>query len=242
MMKPGQPVMALQRLHTRRYTNAVIRQLKHNLLRESSEGFSALIIVLTDHATHKRSAAETWAKSESIMGYFNLSPTRVLDVLLDVFACSFEHEWVYWLDVLKCTPWGLDAPWKGSKGKGRAIAEDVAQLDTDKIEPFILKEAGHRVLAEVLGFKFAEYQVSHIKLKGLLTCQREESSETTSMGLVYVAALLIKEGFVKSLDLLPFVFIFPRLAQSTDPSAYSRREAACRHRYEVHGRYPRQGG
>jgi THO complex subunit 2 len=156
LLNPGYPVLALQRLHTRRYTNAVIRQLKHNLLRESSEGFSALIIVLTD--AEGKSPTSMWTHCEAVMGFFNLSPTRVLDVALDVFASSVEIQWRFWLDFFKCTPWGREAAWTGGKGKGRAT-EDVAQLNTEAIEPFVLKEKGNRLLAEVLGFKFAEYQV-----------------------------------------------------------------------------------
>lgn len=46
------------------------------------------------------SAAETLEDIKSIIGYFNLDPNRVLDVILESFECQL-HQHAFFIDLLK---------------------------------------------------------------------------------------------------------------------------------------------
>ncbi|WVR05355.1 hypothetical protein IAU60_002369 [Kwoniella sp. DSM 27419] len=195
---------ALQSALVKKNTTLFFKQRKYNLLRECSEGFSGLIVLLTSSDALPQSAAEVsaesvtareqrakrvWSKTMGLIGYFNLSPPRVLDVILEIASCHVAVHWRFFLELLKCSPWGAAAISAEGKGKGRAAdawpaSELIAigqALDVD----------ADRVLAQVLGFKFGFYQ-------------RPEGGDTP-VGLVYTAALLVKHGFVSLADLLPFL-------------------------------------
>ncbi|XP_058804081.1 THO complex subunit 2 isoform X2 [Phymastichus coffea] len=65
-------------------TKLYYKQKKFNLFREESEGYSKLIVELSQ----ERSETEVESVLEivkSLIGYFNLDPNRVLDILLEVF-------------------------------------------------------------------------------------------------------------------------------------------------------------
>lgn len=122
-----------------------------------------------------------WEKVVSLIGYFDLDPNRTLDVILDLF---FVHCWshhAFFLELLRCTGWTrakvvesdggeemeMDEKEK-EKGKGRYVGmalDDilrVAELGTDGMEPDL---GPTPVCAQVLGFKFAHYQVSRFCLE-----------------------------------------------------------------------------
>lgn len=73
----------------------------------------------------------------------------------------------------------------------------------------VLQWDGDRVLAQVLGAKFGSCQVSPMLLSAKwssadIPVQRPDGGDTP-LGLVYMAALLVRHGFVGLADLLPFV-------------------------------------
>lgn len=151
----------------KRNTALHYKQSKFNLLRESSEGFSGLIVLLTNsdslpddsqtetEADVRIRAKRVWSKIMGLIGYFNLSPPRVLDVILEIASCHVAAHWRFWLELIRCSPWG--AVEKTGKGKEKAesgwadqeCAEIQGSLDWD----------GDRVLAQVLGAKFSFCQV-----------------------------------------------------------------------------------
>lgn len=163
--------VAFNRSLIKKSTALFYKQSKYNLLRESSEGFSGLIVLLTsqdaltpsplDETDQERKvrAARVWSKVMRLIGYFNLSPPRVLDLILEVASCHVATHWRFWLDLLRCSPWGSHAD-AGvvSKGKGKAKsdwrAEEMAAIED------CMKSEGDRVLGQVLGVKFAFCQVS----------------------------------------------------------------------------------
>jgi THO complex subunit 2 len=159
------------RAGVKRSTALFYKQSKYNLLRESSEGFSGLIVLLTsgdalaDDAREetepmlKARAKRVWSKVMGLIGYFNLSPPRVLDVILEIASCHVAIHWRFWLELIRCSPWG--GAEKSLKGKEKADGSWVDQecsavanaLDWD----------GDRVLAQVLGAKFSFCQVRSFK-------------------------------------------------------------------------------
>ena len=159
---------ALQSAWRKRNTTLFYKQNKYNLLRESSEGFSGLIVLLTGtdaldispldepEDVRRSRAKRVWGKVMALIGYFNLSPPRVLDVILEVASCHVASHWRFFLDLLKCSPWGSSAREPTRKGKERA--HDWMQAEMEAISGS-MTPGGDRVLAQVLGVKFGFYQV-----------------------------------------------------------------------------------
>lgn len=149
----------------KRSTNLFFKQSKYNLLRESSEGFSRLIVLLLGpdaipstsvtrqegEEERRRRAKGMWSKIMGLIGYFSLSPPRVLDLVLEIASFNVAEHWQFWLELLKCSPWGSTA--KSSKGKERMWDESTEGIER------ALSGQGDRVLAQVLGVKFGFFQV-----------------------------------------------------------------------------------
>jgi len=75
-------------------TKLFYKQQKYNLFREETEGYAKLITELNQPDMAKRtSPKEVLRVIKSIIGYFNLDPNRVLDIILESFECQLEqHE------------------------------------------------------------------------------------------------------------------------------------------------------
>ncbi|XP_044012120.1 THO complex subunit 2 [Aphidius gifuensis] len=72
-------------------TKLYYKQRKFNLFREESEGYSKLIVELNQ----ERSTDEVFSTLEvikSLIGYFNLDPNRVLDILLETFENKPQND------------------------------------------------------------------------------------------------------------------------------------------------------
>lgn len=66
-------------------TRNIFEQQKFNLLREENEGFAKLIVEL-NQLNINASNVETVEKNvQALIGFFNLDPNRVLDIILDSF-------------------------------------------------------------------------------------------------------------------------------------------------------------
>ncbi|KAL6430976.1 hypothetical protein ACFW04_007029 [Cataglyphis niger] len=65
-------------------TKLYYKQRKFNLFREESEGYSKLIVELNQERPGNE-VASTLEIVKSLIGYFNLDPNRVLDILLETF-------------------------------------------------------------------------------------------------------------------------------------------------------------
>ncbi|WVQ98958.1 hypothetical protein IAU59_006090 [Kwoniella sp. CBS 9459] len=197
---------ALQSALVKKNTTLFFKQRKYNLLRECSEGFSGLIVLLTgpdallpsaDETSAESSLARTerakrvWSKIMGLIGYFNLSPPRVLDIILEIASCHVAIHWRFFLELLRCSPWGAAAVAAAVEGKGKGKAAD--SWPTVELESIgaALSQGGDRVLAQVLGFKFGFY--------------KKPEGGDTPIGLIYMTALLVKHGFVSLADLLPFL-------------------------------------
>ncbi|KAG8973145.1 THO complex subunit 2, partial [Tulasnella sp. 427] len=146
-----------------------------------------------------------WEKVVGIIGYFDLDPNRVLDVLLDVFSTYLIEHYRFFLELLRCSGWSrarlpsdaaspsnetqmaVDEP-ASDKYTGKSL-EEVLKIAE---EPLAKEKQGTAfanppILGDVLGFKFAHYQAPG-------------SVQDTVKPLYYLTALLIREGFLELSD------------------------------------------
>ncbi|KAK2490112.1 hypothetical protein MC885_011648 [Smutsia gigantea] len=73
-------------------TKLFYKQQRFNLLREENEGYAKLIAELGQDLSGNITSDLILENIKSLIGYFNLDPNRVLDVILEVFGCRPEHD------------------------------------------------------------------------------------------------------------------------------------------------------
>ncbi|KAG8955564.1 THO complex subunit 2 [Tulasnella sp. 424] len=207
-------------------TAMLYKQRKFNLLRETNEGYSKLISEVTSlvgppHssetgqpveslATTCKRARAAWEKVVGTIGYFDLDPNRVLDVLLDVFSTYLIAHYRFFLELVRCSGWSrvrVSPETAVSKGESTmAVDEATSNKYTDKSFEEVLKvaeqplakeasgtaDANPPILGDVLGFKFAHYQAPG-------------SAQDTAKPLYFLTALLIREGFLELSDVYDHV-------------------------------------
>ena len=71
------------------------KQQKYNLCREECEGYAKLVTELNGGGDSASSAASVISVVQSIIGFFNLDPNRVLDVMLESFECNLDRHEFY---------------------------------------------------------------------------------------------------------------------------------------------------
>ncbi|KAI8914848.1 transcription factor/nuclear export subunit protein 2-domain-containing protein, partial [Powellomyces hirtus] len=113
-------------------TSMLYVQTKYNLLREEPEGFSKLItevfrnlpplfdchepssggprLTKEEAAQRRAEAVEERAhivmeNIQSLIGYFDLDPNRVLDLILDSFTANIADHWDFFVRLLEMSPW-----------------------------------------------------------------------------------------------------------------------------------------
>src|ERR1700722_7751152 len=162
------------------------KQNKFNLLREQSEGYSKLTAELTSglgpshspitgravepYVSIEDRARSVWEKVISLIGYFDLDPNRALDVILDVFSVHLATHYTFFLAFLSFSPWSAPpqttspiATTTGSPYQGLGLLEVLSLAEVksgSRVNTSPTTGNAPRVLAQVLGFKFAYYQVS----------------------------------------------------------------------------------
>ena len=83
-------------------TNLVYRQQKYNLLREETEGYSKILVVLHTFPVSPLDASIEINQLRQVIGQFDLDPNRVLDLILDAFEKqAWNMNFVYALRDLK---------------------------------------------------------------------------------------------------------------------------------------------
>ncbi|KAJ1552891.1 THO complex subunit 2, partial [Nowakowskiella sp. JEL0078] len=201
-------------------TNTVMlyKQQKFNLLREESEGYSKLVTELTSNLpalcdqswstdrasvkTNRQAAVRervsvVLSNVKSLIGYFDLDPNRVLDIILDIFTANLADHWDFFIELLQASPWRV------RKVRKRVAPSQVASIGTVEMDAeggvtspdgLLAVEEERSVCASVLGFKFAYYNLP-------------ENNVSTPPQLFWVAALLIKHDLVKLEDL--YVHLYP---------------------------------
>ncbi|KZT71598.1 hypothetical protein DAEQUDRAFT_763816 [Daedalea quercina L-15889] len=165
----------------------------------------------TGYPTEARAAIEArarpaWERIVGLIGYFDLDPNRALDVILDVFSTNLATHHIFFTAFLSFSPWSL-RPQHLRKRKEDEMAVEpdpqryrgknldeilaLAESTTGEVSPppAANKGTNSRVLAQVLGFKFAHYQLPEV-------------NEAVPRNLYLMTAILIREDFLSLEDLL----------------------------------------
>ncbi len=123
-------------------------------------------------------AGHVWGKVISLVGKFDLDPNRALDLILDVLSSNLATHYTFFLALLSFSPWAASY----QRPSDRSTEEALMDVDPSTPAPASYKgkclddvlrvaEEGSlnggdiadsnsaRVLSQVLGFKFAYYQV-----------------------------------------------------------------------------------
>jgi len=127
-------------------------------------------------------ANHVWGKVISLIGKFDLDPNRALDLILDVLSSNLATHYTFFLALLSFSPWAAsyqrvvdpvpaDAAMDVdaiptpttilSKGfRGKSLDEVLMIAEEDSHNGGNIEDSNSsRVLSQVLGFKFAYYQV-----------------------------------------------------------------------------------
>lgn len=206
-------------------TARLFKQQKFNLLREENEGYTALITEIVTNLgpsvaavrcrrpsqdgqpvsasifdsdavtvveqesplTRNRRAARVMNNVQALIGYFDLDANRVLDVILDLFATEVMRHYPFFLALLADSPWANSSTESTSPSASNGTGSKYlfGGLDLD-----LSADSGDRICAQLLGFKFAHYR-------------HADTKDSTPDELYFLAALLIKTGFVRFADLYP---------------------------------------
>lgn len=157
---------------------------------------TAPVKVVEQERAHERNkrARGVMRNISALIGYFDLDPNRVLDIILDVFASNVVLHWPFFLALLSASPWarGRQDGKATASSSGNATDLDAGeQQSQSRIGEFYvdaLKGKGSATCAQLLGFKFDYYQ-------------QQDTREDVPNELYLMSALLIKEGFVRFADL-----------------------------------------
>ena len=72
------------------------KQQKFNLFREESEGFAKAITELNQNFTvTKLTAEQLYDRLMALIGYFDIDPNRMLDLVIESFENHVEHSKIY---------------------------------------------------------------------------------------------------------------------------------------------------
>ncbi|ETS61330.1 hypothetical protein PaG_04350 [Moesziomyces aphidis] len=205
-------------------TARLFKQQKFNLLREENQGYTALITEIVTNlgpptiavrhnldpatqaqpqgsifapdsasvieqespALRNRRAARVMNNIQALIGYFDLDANRVLDLILDLFATEIIRHYPFFLALLSHSPWANADANPASASSANASATNLfADVNLD-----LSLDSGDRICAQLLGFKFAHYA-------------HPDTKDATPDELYLLAALLIKIGIVRLVDLYP---------------------------------------
>ena len=125
-----------------------------------SESFSA-----DTEENLKGRATQAWQKLVTIIGYFDLDPVRVLDIILDAFSSHVVTHWSFFLPLLHLSPWKREPlPRKAGQSNNPKppsycdMSFDEILATAEGVEPGPIPEDVN-TCANLLGFKFKYYQV-----------------------------------------------------------------------------------
>jgi hypothetical protein len=211
-------------LERRRRTALFFRQHKYNLLRETSMGYTALLVLLSTPSTFDAAPKIAWERILEIIGMYDLSPPRVLDIILDAFCVFLEKEWEWFMGLMKESPWGVvDVGIDDMEMKVDADVDVESPLLSWKFGDDVKREKGNRILSQVVGFKYTFYQVSRSGtanvvpsgwlINNSLDCKEttrdlkgiERRVDETPRDLLLMTAILMKHGLLRTMDILPYV-------------------------------------
>ncbi|CAG8537110.1 1543_t:CDS:2 [Racocetra fulgida] len=175
-------------------TAMLYKQQKYNLAREESEGYSKLMCELTmsyntmykngDEKSQNVRVQSLLETIQTLIGFFNLDPNRVLDLILDVFIANVKDHYEFFIRLLKNSPWLPDP-----------IDVDKCNSDHDILDEWS-NDKGNQTCAQLLGTKFSRYKGS-------------DMMSDAFQSLYIASAILIHNEIVKIADLYPYILKEP---------------------------------
>ena len=175
-------VGAFDKKYIRANTAYLYTQSKFNLLREESQGFSKLLVLLSENSgipsldalyqaskgkvkdirgiranIVKEEAVRVLDQILKLIGTFELDSNRVLDLILDVFAAKVLN-YDFFIELLKISPWNK------------------------------------KLYAHFMGFKYSSYYSD------------SDNTSRPPLQMVFVSALLIKENLMDIGDIYPHLY------------------------------------
>lgn len=135
-----------------------------------------------------RRARNVMRNISALIGYFDLDPNRVLDLILDIFSSNVALHWPFFVSLLWASPWARGLKPKQSEPHDGMDLDSGNSGDIAGISFDIEEARGNRTCAQLLGFKFDYYQLQEIR-------------EEVPNELYLMSALLIQQGFVRFADL-----------------------------------------
>lgn len=172
-------------------TDAVYRQQKYNLLREETEGYAKLVVLLGTLTT--AGLAEALKAMRSLIGFFDLDPNRVLSLVLEAYECDPDNG-EEWHEKNSCpipsppngapsSPMSLES----SKGRRNPLLRAHASCAPDAFLECVAQfKRGY--LPHVLGFKLHAYFDSEAGSAG--------PQKPTPKSLYRLTARLLSKGLV----------------------------------------------
>ncbi|CAG8789156.1 6440_t:CDS:2, partial [Racocetra persica] len=175
-------------------TAMLYKQQKYNLAREESEGYSKLMCELTmsyntmykngDEKSQNVRVQSLLETIQTLIGFFNLDPNRVLDLILDVFIANVKDHYEFFIRLLKNSPWLPDP-----------LDVDKCNSDHDILDEWS-NDKGNPTCAQLLGTKFSRYKGS-------------DMMSDAFQSLYIASAILIHNEIVKMADLYPYILKEP---------------------------------
>lgn len=143
---------------------------QYQLLHESSEGYSKLIVELYETATSKDSLFMVEYLNKAILkliGTYKLDPNRILDISLDVFANLVFKNYRFIVNFYKKSSW-----WPKNLVKSPGEFESMS-----------IQNKGNKAFSQLVGLKILNYD-------------SENSKANCPDSLKLLIGILIKEGFI----------------------------------------------
>jgi THO complex subunit 2 len=146
---------------------------------------------------------EAEAFDVSVIGYFDLDPSRTLDLILDIFISNFISHHRFFVDLLRCSTWGPSSASSPSTTSDATIPQNSDEAGGkeggEEEEAELDRETGSTVAAQILGLKFQHYQEQTVMRAG----------EETPREMYLVAAIMVKQGLIKLKELWNHVCLSP---------------------------------
>lgn len=162
----------------RNNTANTYKQHKFNLLREESEGYSKLVIELSIDlpiASDPGKVALALRNIQALIGYFDLDPNRVLDIIFDALISNITSHWQFFIDLL------LNSPWRPRKN----ISNNESGAPKQNLLP-------RPICGQLMGFKFAFFNLP-------------DNTIIAPKNLYLACAILIKHEIVLFSDIYSFL-------------------------------------
>ncbi|BFZ57527.1 THO2 plays a role in transcriptional elongation [Savitreella phatthalungensis] len=163
-------------------TATLYKQQKYNLLREETEGFGKLVLLISGFLSEHRNLQDRELgtllinRIDAVMGIFDLDPTRVLDLLFVICTYFVETKWLLVLSVLSQGSWFSG----GSKScASRAAANIISSRLRMEIEAGSCSKQAMTLLAFLLRDNLLDMQHVWPHLEPSEACRRRETDGHT---------------------------------------------------------------